>query len=269
MKKILVALIVMLGLNSVISADDINLWKKSTLNKILQRGVLRVGMEPGYMPFEMKDKKGNIIGFDVDMAEAMAKAMGVKLELVPTAWDGIIAALLTDKFDIIMSGMTITQERNLKINFSDSYMSVGQTIIAQKKHAGKTWRDLDKKEYTIVTKLGVTGEIATRKMFKKAKIRTFETEADGAQEVLNGKADGFVYDKPYNAIFFAQKAGTGNIIHLDKDLTYEPLGWAIRKGDPDFTNWLNNFLKQAKLDGQYKKIYDKWFEKDNWQKKVM
>ncbi len=269
MRKIIVALIVMLGLNSMVMADDIGLWKSSTLNKVLQRGVLRVGMEPGYMPFEMKDKKGNIIGFDVDMAKAMAKAMGVKLELVPTGWDGIIAALLTDKFDILMSGMTITQERNLKINFANPYISVGQTIIALKKHKGKTWKELDKPEYTVVTKLGVTGEIATRKLFKKAKIRTFETEADAAQEVLNGKADAFVYDKPYNAIFFSQKATTGKIVHLDTDLTFEPLGWAFRKGDPDLNNWLNNFLHQIKNDGVYDKIYIKWFQKDAWQKKVM
>ncbi|WP_024954889.1 transporter substrate-binding domain-containing protein [Sulfurospirillum arcachonense] len=267
MKKILAALILMLGLNSM--ADDISLWQKSTLNQVVQKGVLRVGLEPGYMPFEMKDKKGNIIGFDVDMAKAVAKAMGVKLEFVPTAWDGIIAGLLTGKYDIIMSGMTVTQERNLKVNFANPYISVGQTIIAAKKHAGKTWKELDNAKYTVVTKLGVTGEIATRKMFKKAKIRTFETEADAAQEVMNGNADAFVYDKPYNAIFYAQKKATGQIIHLDEDLTYEPLGWAVRKGDPDFINWLNNFLNQAKHDGTYAKIYSKWFERDAWQKKVM
>lgn len=266
MKKILVALLLMLGINAM--ADDINLWQKSTLNQIVQSGVLRIGLEPGYMPFEMKDKKGNIIGFDVDMAEAMAKAMGVKLELVPTAWDGIIAGLITGKYDIIMSGMTVTQERNLKINFATPYISVGQTILAQIKHEGKEWRDLDNAKYTIVTKLGVTGEIATRKMFKKAKIRTFETEADAAQEVLNGNADAMVYDKPYNAIFYAQK-GAGVLVHLDQDLTYEPLGWGIRKGDPDFLNWLDNFLNQAKNDGNYDKIYEKWFKKDAWQKQVM
>ena len=227
MKKILIAFLLMLGINAM--ADDIGLWQKSTLNQILQRGELRVGLEPGYMPFEMKDKKGNIIGFDVDLAKTMAKAMGVKLKLVPTAWDGIIAGLLTGKYDIIMSGMTVTQERNLKINFANPYISVGQTILALKKYDGKTWQDLDKPQYTIVTKLGVTGEIATRKMFKKAKIRTFETEADATQELLNGNADAFVYDKPYNAIFFAQK-GEGKLVHLDNDLTYEPLGWAVRKG---------------------------------------
>ena len=266
MKKFLAALLVMIGISA--SADDINLWQKSTLNSILQKGVLTVGMEPGYMPFEMKDKQGNIIGLDVDMANEMAKALGVKLQLVPTARDGIIAGLLTNKYDIIMSAMTITQERNLKINFADPYISVGQTILASKKHAGKKWSDLDKPEFTIVTKLGVTGEIATRKMFKKAKIRTFETEADATQEVLNGNADAFVYDKPYNAIFFSEK-GAGKLVHIDEELTYEPLGWAIRKGDPDFMNWLNNFLNQSKHDGTYQKIYDRWLNDTSWQKKVM
>ena len=73
MKKLLAALLVMLGINAM--ADDINLWQKSTLNSIVQKGVLTVGLEPGYMPFEMKDKQGNIIGFDVDMANEMAKAV--------------------------------------------------------------------------------------------------------------------------------------------------------------------------------------------------
>ena len=174
-KKFLVAVFTISTLFTVNSfADDIELWKKSTLNAILQRGELRVGMEPGYMPFEMKDKKGRIIGYDVDMAKKMAKEMGVKLKLVPTAWDGIIAGLVTGKYDIIMSGMTITQQRNLKINFADPYVVVGQTMMIRKELAGKikTAKDLDKPEYTVVTKLGVTGEIATKKFFKKAKIIT-------------------------------------------------------------------------------------------------
>ena len=250
-------------------SEDINLWKKSTLNAIITKGELRVGLEPGYMPFEMKDKKGNIIGFDVDIARDMAKKMGVKLKLVPTAWDGIIPALLTNKFDILMSGMTVTQKRNLKVNFAHSYISVGQTMMIRKE-LGETIKkaaDLNKPEYTVVTKLGVTGEIAARKMFKKAKIRTFETEADAAQEVLNGKADAMIYDKPYNAIFMQQK-GKGKLIHLDQDLTFEPLGWAVRKGDPDFLNWLDNYLNQIENDGTYDKIYGKWFESDSWLERV-
>jgi len=270
MKKLMLALAVLISTN--VFGADINLWKNSTLNKIIERGELRVGMEPGYMPFEMKDKKGNIIGYDVDMAKKMAKEMGVKLKLVPTSWDGIIAGLITNKYDIIMSGMTITQQRNLKLNFANPYIVVGQTVLMKKSLKGKikTAKDLDKKGYTVVTKLGVTGEIATRKFFKKANIVTFETEADAAAELLSGKADAFVYDQPYNVLFMSDK-GKDKLIHLDKPLTYEPLGWAIRKGDPDFLNWLNNFLRQMqedKVEGFSDKIYNKWLVDTKWLKRV-
>ncbi len=271
LKKSLMAISVLV-LSSSLYADDINLWKKSTLNKVLQKGELQVCMEPGYMPFEMKDKKGRIIGYDVDMAKKMAKSMGVKLKLLPTAWDGIIAALVTGKCDIIISGMTITQERNLKINFAEPYVVVGQTILMKKELAGKvkSAKDLDKKQYTVVTKLGVTGEVATRKFFKNAKILTFETESDAAAEVLNGKADAFVYDQPYNILFMSDK-GKNKLVHLDTPLTYEPLGWAIRKGDPDFLNWLNNFLRQVKEDkvvNFHEKLNNKWLRDTAWLKRV-
>jgi len=95
-------------------ADDIELAKKSTIEEILKRGELMVGFEAGYMPFEMTNQKGEFVGFDMDVAKEMAKAMGVKFTPVNTAWDGIISSLLTNKFDLIMSGMTITQERNLR-----------------------------------------------------------------------------------------------------------------------------------------------------------
>ena len=120
-----------------VMADDIDLAKKSTLEDIIKRGELRVGFEAGYLPFEMADKSGNFVGFDIDMAKAMADAMGVKFVPVNTAWDGIIPALLTKKFDIIMSGMTVTQERNLQINFADPYIVVGQTLLVNKKLEGK------------------------------------------------------------------------------------------------------------------------------------
>lgn len=266
MRNIIISIFLFLGVFA--NAADISVWQKSTLNKVIQKGELVVGMDPGYMPFEMKDKKGNIIGFDVDIAKLMAKSMGVKLKLIPTAYDGIIGGILADKFDIIISGMTITQERNLKINFSDPYANVGQTLIVQKKYQGKNWRDLDKEGKVIVTKLGVTGEFAAKRMFKKASIKTFDTEADAVQEILNGKADAFIYDKPYNIIFMGEKGGS-NIIHWTKELTYEPIGFGIRKGDADFINWLNNFLKQIKGDGKYDAIYKKWFEDTKWLKKVM
>ena len=270
MRKILLAIFAFATMSMF--ASDLQLWQNSTLNKILQRGELRVGMDPGYMPFEMKDKKGNIIGYDVDMARKMAKELGVKVTFVPTAWDGIIAGLLTDKFDIIMSAMTVTQQRNLQINFADPYIVIGQTLLVDKGVAAKikTAADLDKPEYTIVTKLGVTGEIVAKKFFKNAKILTFDTESDAISEVLNGKAHAMIYDQPYNAVFMADK-GKDKLVHLDKALTYEPLAWAIRKGDPDFLNWLNNFLRQMQEDkivGFSDELYQKWLVDTSWLNRV-
>ncbi|MGB6328938.1 MAG: transporter substrate-binding domain-containing protein [Halarcobacter sp.] len=271
MKKILVVVLLILNINTLF-ADDINMWKKSTLNKILQKGELRVGLEPGYMPFEMKDKKGRLIGYDVDIAKAMAKAMGVKIKFVPTTFDGIIAGLLTNKFDVIISGMTITQKRNLKVNFSDPYIVVGQTLLLNKKLENeiKDAKALDNEKYTVVAKLGQTGEIVARKFFKKAKVITFDTEGQSVSEVLGGRAAAFINDKPFNTVFMDSKGGS-KLVHLDKSLTYEPLAFAIRKGDPDFLNWLNNFLKQIKedkitnLDGR---LYKKWFIDTKWLKQV-
>ncbi|RMF47486.1 MAG: amino acid ABC transporter substrate-binding protein [Deltaproteobacteria bacterium] len=240
-----------------------------TLDEIQKRGTLRVGMEPGYMPFELTNKKGEIIGFDVDMAKRMAKAMGVKLELVSTAWDGIIPALITKKFDIIMSGMTLTQQRNLKINFAQPYIVIGQSILLKKELAGKvkSYKDLNDPKYTVGSKLGTTGEQATKRMIGKAKYISYETEQEGVLELVNGKIDAFIYDMPYNAAAFVQR-GQGKIVHLDKPFTYEPLAWAVRKGDFDFINWLNNFMNQIKNDGTYDKIYAKWFKSDAWMKEL-
>ena len=268
--KALVALLVMFFWvsGSAIGAD-IELAKKSTLEKILKKGELRVGFEAGYMPFEMTDKKGRFVGFDIDVAKEMAKAMGVKFVPLNTSWDGIIPALITEKFDIIISGMTVTQERNLKINFCDPYIVIGQTILINKKHEGKikSYKDLNKSRYIVTSKLGTTGEQAVKRMIPKCTYKSFETEPEAALEVVNGKADAFVYDLPYCVVFMGQQ-GAGKLVFLDKAFTYEPLAWAIRKGDPDFLNWLNNFLTQIKNDGRYHRIYDKWIKNTKWVKDV-
>ncbi len=277
MKRFLVFLmsvvaLVLFSTSAVTHASDLNLklWQSSTLYKIVHRGVLKVGLNAGYMPFEMRSRSGQIIGFDVDIANAMAKAMGVKLKLINTDWDGIIPALLTNKFDIIISGMTITQKRNLKVNFADPYYVVGQTILLNKKWKGKItdYKQLNSSKFTITGMLGTTGDIAAKKYLSKAKLESFGTEEEAVMQVIQGRADAFVYDEPYNAIFYATK-GKGKLVFLDKPFTYEPLGWAIRKGDPDFLNWLNNFLREIKHDGSYEKMRKKWFiDVQSWKKQV-
>jgi polar amino acid transport system substrate-binding protein len=272
-RALLTGLIAIAALGFVFSTAafgaDIELAKKSTVEKILKRGELRVGFESGYVPFEMTDKTGKFIGFDMDFARRMAKAMGVKFVPVNTAWDGIIPALMTDKFDIIMGGMTITQERNLKINFADPYIVVGQAILLNKKHEGKvlSYKDLNDKKFILTSRMGTTGEQAIKKYIGKATYKGFESEAEAGLEVINGKADALVYDLPFCGFLYGSQ-GKGKTVFLNQPFTYEPLAWAINKGDPDFLNFLNNFLRQSKGDGFYEKVYNKWIIGSDWKKEL-
>jgi polar amino acid transport system substrate-binding protein len=243
---------------------DIELAKKSTVESILKRGELRIGLEAGYQPFEMQDEKGNIVGFDVDMAYEMGKAIfgeggEKKVKLINTAWEGIIPALMTDKFDIIMSGMTILQSRNLKVNFCEPYYYIGQCLLINKKDANKykSYKDLNKKGVIVTSKLGVTGAFTAEKLMPNADLRLFKTESEGALQVANGVADAFIYDEPQVRVFAAKYKDT--TVGIFDPITYEPLAWAINKGDPDFLNWLNNFLRQVRGDGRWDQFKQKWF----------
>ena len=269
MKRLLFALLVAvfvgsLTLGSAMALTTEDIAKTSTLEEIQKRGQLLVGLEAGYQPFEMQDEKGNIIGFDVDMAYEMGKALfgeggEKKVKLINTAWEGIIPALMTHKFDIIMSGMTVLQSRNLKINFCDPYYYIGQCLLIQRKDKEKykSYHDLNKKGVIVTSKLGVTGAFTAEKLLPNATLRLFKMEGEGALQVANGLADGFIYDEPQVRVFAAMYRD--KTVGIYEPLTYEPLAWAIRKGDPDFLNWLNNFLAQVRGDGRWDQLKEKWF----------
>ena len=269
MRKILFALLALVFIGSfcvgstmALTPEDIA--KASAIEEILKRGKLLVGLEAGYQPFEMQDEKGNIVGFDVDMAYELGKAIfgkggEKKVVIMNIAWEGIIPALMTHKFDIIMAGMTILQSRNLKVNFCEPYYYIGQCILINSKDKGKykSYKDLNKKGIIITGKLGTTGAFTAEKMMPKATYRFFKTEAEGALQVANGIADAYVYDEPQVRVFDAKYGD--KTMGLYDPITYEPLAWAIRKGDPDFLNFLNNFLRQVRGDGRWDQIKQKWF----------
>ncbi|QMV14006.1 Putative ABC transporter arginine-binding protein 2 precursor [Vibrio spartinae] len=239
----------------------------STIEGILKSGELKFCFEAGYVPFEMTSKDGRFIGFDIDIAKHMAHSIDVKFVPVNTAWDGIIPALQTGKCDFI-GGMTVTPKRNLKVSFADAYMQIGQTVLLSPTLVGKihSYRDLNDAKYTVTTQMGTTGAQAAKKYLSKANVDLYDTSADAVLQVANGRADAFVYDLPYNAMYAAQHPK--QVVHLDDAFTFEPLGWAVRQGDTEFVNFLNNYLKQIHGDGTYERIYTKWFQSDRWIKRV-
>ena len=267
-------------------AVDVELSKDSTLEGILQRGELRIGLEVGYMPFEMIDKRSglrqkeirhggfrrkgrqlSLIGFDIDIGIEMAKALGVKPVFIDTLWPSIIPALKLGRFDIIFGGMSVTEGRKKLVDFADPFMTVGQTVLLNAKHKNsvKSYKDLNDAKFVVVSKPGTTGEEAVQRLIPKATYETADTEIEGAMRVLKGTADAFVYDFPFNAVFIGMHP-SDQLIFLDEPFTKEPIAWAIRKNDSDFLKFLNDFLFRMKSDGRFDRIYQKWFLSMDWYK---
>jgi len=151
------------------------------------------------------------------------------------------------------------------VDFADPFMTVGQTVLLNAKHkkAVKSYKDLNDPKFVVVSKPGTTGEAAVKKMMPKATYKTVGTEIDGARRVLEGTADAFIYDLPFNAVFMAMHP-SDQLIFLDKPFTKEPIAWAIRKNDPDFLKFSNDFLSKMKADGRFDKMYNKWFKSSDW-----
>jgi len=241
------------------------LSQESTLEQILKRGTLRVGMGT-FVPWAMKDKTGNFVGFEIDIARRLAKDMGVQIEFVPTKWSGIIPALLTGKFDVIIGGMGIRPERNLKVNFSIPYYYTGMSIVASKKMAPgyKKLSDFNKKSTSISLRIGTTAETAVRKYIPAAKLRMFDDESQATQELLNNRVHAMVASAPLPA-FLTLKHPKKIYLPLEDNFTKEPIGFALRKGDVDTLNFFNNWIRVVHAEGWVKEKKHYWFETKDWE----
>jgi len=229
----------------------------SLIDDIQKRGVLRIGQDEGYMPLYGTDEKGERVGLEIELIKKMAEILGVKVEFVIVNWDGIIPALVSGKFNMIFSGMTITPERALKVNFSIPYLTVGQAILYNKSafKTAPTYQELADKQITIAVQLGTTGEFTARRMFPKAKILTFSTMDEAAFQVASKRADIMVNDSIY-VKFVTQKYDTLGMVQ--ELLSLEDLGIAIRKGDLETLRWLDTFVQWAKTTGLIDELYKKW-----------
>lgn len=244
------------------------LSQESTINQIQKRGVLRVGMDT-FLPWAMKDKNGEYIGFEIDVARQIAEDIGVKVEFVPTKWAGIIPALLTGKFDVIIGGMGITPQRALKVNFTQPYEYSGMAIAAHKeKAAGFTsLEQFNDESVEIACKLGTTAVTAAKKYFPKAKIRMFDDEAQTYQELRNGNVHAVVGSAPRPA-FEAIKYPDTLFLPIEGTFTKEPIGFALRKGDTDTLAFFNAWITGAWESGWLKDRHRYWFGTLEWESMI-
>jgi polar amino acid transport system substrate-binding protein len=242
--------------------------KESVIEQVQKRGALRVGMST-FVPWAMKDKTGNLIGFEIDVAKRLAKDTGVKVEFVPTKWSGIIPALITGKFDVIIGGMGIIPSRNLKVNFSIPYDHTGMSIVADKTLAAGFSRleDFNSSGVVIAARLGSTAATAAKKYMPKATLRLFDDESQAYQELVNGKVYAVVGSAPtpeFQAIKYPEKL----FLPLDKTFTKEPIGFAVKKGDLDTLNYFNNWIRYVESEGWLKDRKNYWFRTKDWEKMI-
>ncbi len=246
------------------AATRADLAKESTLEQVLQRGVLRVGFST-FVPWAMQDKKGEFIGFEIDVARRLAQDMGVKVQFEPTQWSGIIPALLSGKFDIIIGGMSIQPQRGLKVNFSIPYEYSGMSLVASRKLAGtlKTLAEFNQPGVILAVRQGTTAVDAAKKHLPKAQLKYFDNEAQTIQEVLNGRAHAVVASEPFPA-FQALRNPDKLFLPVARPFTREPIAFAVRKGDPDFLNFLDGWIRAVSDQGWLDERHQYWFRTNAW-----
>ena len=249
-RLMIVLFVLLLSLPGVVSADD--------LQNIKDRGEVSFAMSGQYPPFNFVDERNQLSGFDVEICSAIANRMSVEAKPLSTAWDGIIAGLLTNRFDLICGSMAITQERLNSIDFSDHYYRSGAQLFVRKGSSLAGTDDLDNKKIGVT--LGTTYEEWVRTNLPGADVRTYKGVPDMVLEVINGRIDGFITDRIVGAMAIDERNAP---IQMAGSLLYEErMGIALRQGNPELKEAINAALVEMKEDGTYRDISMKWLKVD-------
>ena len=244
------------------------LSSESVIETIKKRGVIKIGLSL-FIPWSMRDKNGELIGYELDVGRKLAKDMGVDVEFIPTSWDGIIPALVAGKFDAIISGMSVTAQRNLTINFTSPYAYSGLTILANKDMVeGLTLQDLNSEDVTFAARRGATPAVVIADQFPKAELLLFDEDGASAQEVLNGNAHATMASEPTPS---REARNYPETLVVPFGVLFDPRGegFAIRKGDPDALNFFNNWIAQNWRNGWLEERHNYWFKTEDWADQVV
>jgi len=224
-----------------------------------QAKVLKVGSDTAFAPFEFQDEKTkDYVGFDMELIKAVGKQMGVEVQVQSMGFDGLIPALEAGNIDAIISAMTITDERAKKVNFSKPYYKSGLSMVVKADdNTLKNFKELEGKR--IAVQIGTTGASEAKKI-NDAKIREFNTAPEAFIELKNGGVDAVVNDLPVNEYYIAQAGGKDAKI-VGEPLNAEEYGIATAKKNTELADKINKAMDELKKNGEYEKIYVKWFGK--------
>jgi len=237
-----------------------------TLEEITQRGELRIACQTQGPPFSFVDKNGKRTGSSVELAELMAKEMGVKVKFLDYDWDGLIPALLSKKADILAADMTPTLKRALKIAFTRPFMYTGSVVFVKADSPIREVNDAKKPGLKAAVLLGSTGETDAKKHFPQAELKSYKGGGPLLIDaVLQGHADFGVNDS--SAVVGQMANFPPNSIRVLPGMVSKlPLAFAVRYDSMDLLEWLNLFFLHIELDGRLEQNLNYWVNSLDWKK---
>jgi ABC-type amino acid transport substrate-binding protein len=253
-----VALIGSLSLSSVAMAGE-------TLQRVIDFKTLRVGMSGDQPPFNMVNRDGAPMGFDVDLAMALAGAMRVKPEIKRMPFGELMAALEKNEIDMVISGMAITPERAEAASFIGPYMMSGKSILTKDSVLAKAseGQQFNRSDLKLAALQNSTSADFINTVAPEATLVEVETYEEAIAMLNKGKIDGLVADMPICMLTVLRYPDAG-FVTLEKPLTVEPVGIAVKATDPQFSNLVDNYLEAYARVGILAKLRAKWFENSDW-----
>ncbi len=221
---------------------------------------LKVGMELAYPPFEMTDTEGNPEGISVDIVMAFGEYLGRPVEIQNIAWDGLIPSLKTGKVDMVLSSMTITEERKESIDFSDPYCKSFLTMLISKESPVYEFEDLNTEGRVVAVRKGTSAHIFSREHLPNAEIRVFDKESTCVLEVVEGKADVFLYDQLSNFRNWEKNRETTRLNLTPFQDDFEYWGAAFKKGNTELQTKMNAFIPVFEENGGFNELAVKYLK---------
>jgi polar amino acid transport system substrate-binding protein len=250
---------------SLVLLISIQVDAQSKLSKITKSGVIKVGMTGNQPPFSMASKDGSLMGFEVDLAESLAESMRLNLEIVQMPFKDLLPALEKGNVDVVMSGMTITAERNLKVPFVGPYIMSGKSILTKSASLAKAQNaeDLNQSDLKITALNGSTSEKFVKTLLGDATFIGADNYDEAVKNLLEDQANVVVADFPVCALTMLRHP-EAELATLNAPLTIEPIGIAVAPNDALFLNFIENYFNALALVGLLEELEAYWFEDGSW-----
>lgn len=239
--------------------------RTSHLNRILEAGTLRVGTTGDFPPMTSRDPDTkSYVGYDIDAAGELARDLGVTPTFVPADWKTLINGIVADKYDIVMSGVSMSLERAKVAGFTQPYLEFSTVPVLRRKNAERfrSWADIDQKGVTVATTLGTVFDAQAREFFKTAALKQVEAPAAGYQEVLSGRADVTITSN-IDAAALVKRYPELAIATVDRPRARRPASFLVAQNDQVWLNYLNNWITIKRMLGFFDDLEKKWLYAGN------